>query len=315
MKIQNTTVQMIQTENTTKTNIIKSGQQNNNYVSSRDEGLIISFSKEGLKLGELFRKFYDEYNSVEAIEERQREQLEKEQAYNPLTDEFNLLVKRNFPKNTLHHTINEALEGKVKNASLYAAELASAIRGSVSMSDKSAEERAAYREMALKQAEYIAENYFDNERESTSFMNEINKYYENDVLREKGYVVIDNGDILPFKNYSSPISNKNEVSFYTLAKRYMDEDYFQQFINGEGTAKESTKFLMQLENNKEKYTEEIIEESELKEQQAIADIQTAKSVLEALEWVDGRNIKTLEGQPNYLNDLLKWNNNMLNLFI
>src|SRR5699024_5592911 len=112
-----------------------------------------------------FQKFYEEYNSAEAIEQRQ---LEKEQAYNPLTDEFNLLVKRNYSENTLHHTITEALEGKVKNASLYAAELASAIRSSISMSDKSVEERAAYREMALKQAEYIAENYFDNEEEARS---------------------------------------------------------------------------------------------------------------------------------------------------
>ena len=98
------------------------------------------------------------------------------------------------------------MEGKVVNASLYAAELASAIRSSVSMPDKSAEERAAYREIALKQAEYIAEKYLDNEQEATSFMNEINKYYKNDVLREKGYVVIDNSDLKPFKNYSSPLS-------------------------------------------------------------------------------------------------------------
>lgn len=45
---------------------------------------------------------------------------------------------------------------------------------SVILSDKSAEERAAYREIALKQAEYIAEKYLDNEQEATSFMNEIN---------------------------------------------------------------------------------------------------------------------------------------------
>ncbi|KKB34530.1 hypothetical protein PYH69_08540 [Mammaliicoccus lentus] len=95
------------------------------------------------------------------------------------------------------------------------------------MSDKSAEERAAYREIALKQAEYIAEKYLDNEQEATSFMNEINKYYENDVLREKRYVVIDNSDLKPFKNYSIPLSNDNDVSFYTLAKKYMDEDYFE----------------------------------------------------------------------------------------
>src|SRR5699024_11764841 len=82
------------------------------------------------------QQFDEEYNSAEANEQRRLEQLEKEQAYKPLTDEFNLLVKGNFPENTLHHSINEVLEGKVKNASLYAAELASAIRISISLSDK-----------------------------------------------------------------------------------------------------------------------------------------------------------------------------------
>lgn len=315
MKIQSTQLQVKQNGNITKTNFVNYNQQNNHGISSTGEDLKISFSQEGLILSKLFKQFYEEYHSVEAIEQRQREQLAEAEAYNRLEDEFSLTVKYNFPENTLHQTIKVALEGKVVNASLYASELASAIRSSVSMPDKSAEERAAYREMALKQAQYIAENYFDNEQEASSFINEINKYYENDVLREKGYIVIDNGNIKPFKTYSSPISNKNEVSFYTLAKRYMDKDYFERFINGEGTPEESAKFLMQLNNNREKYTEAILSESEREEQQAVAAINTAKSALEALEWEHGRNIRTIEGQPSYLYNVLKWNNQMLNLFI
>jgi len=263
-----------------------------------------------------FRQFYEEYNNAEAIEKRKLEQLEKEQSYNRLEDDFSLNgVKYVFPENTLHHTINEALEEKVVNASLYAAELASAMRSSVSMPDKSAEERAAYREIALKQAEYIAENYFDNKQEATSFMNEINKYYKNDVLREKGYVVIDNSDLKPFKNYSSPLSKGNDVSFYTLAKRYMDVDYFERFINGEGTAKESAKFLMQLENNKEKYRKEIIEEFELNEQQVEKLVTDTKSMLESFVWENGLVAETIEELPIYYDDIFKWNKNMLNLFL
>src|SRR5690625_8043472 len=87
----------------------------------------------------------------------------------------------------------------------------------------------------------------------------------NDVLREKGYVVIDNSDLEPFKKYSSPLSNGNDVSFYTLAKKYMDEDYFERFINGEGTAKESAKLLIQLENKKEKKRKENTKEYEYRE--------------------------------------------------
>lgn len=262
-----------------------------------------------------FQQFYDEYSSAEAIEKRQLEQLEKEQAYNRLEDEFSLKgVHYVFPENTLHHTIHKALEGKVVNASLYAAELASAIRSSVSMSDKSAEERAAYREMALKQSQYIAENYFRNEQEAASFMNEINMYYENDILRDKGYVVIDNSDLQPFKNYSSSIANDNG-SFYTLAKRYMDKDYFERFMNGEGTAAESAKFFMQLENNKEKYLEEIIEEFELIEHQVEELVTVTKSMFESFEWESGLVTGTKEELPDYLDEVLKWNKHMLNLFL
>lgn len=265
-------------------------------------------------LGEQFQKFYEEYNSAEAIEKRKVAQLEKEQAFNRLEDEFSIKgVQYHFPENTLQHTIKEALEGKVENASLYAAELGAAIRSSVSMSDKSSEERALSREMALKQAEYVAEYYFDNNEEAEAFMNEINQYYENDVLREKGYVVFDNSDLEPFKSYSSPITKEDDVSFYTIAKRYMDEGDLKHFISGEGSIEDSAEFLSQFHNNKEKYRNEIIKEFNLNQQQAKEQIRAAKSMLETFEW---RNVYVTgtEEQPSYLDEVLKWNKNMLNLF-
>lgn len=261
-----------------------------------------------------FRTFVEEYNSPEAVEQRKLEQLEKEQAYNPLTDEFNLLVKRGFPENTLHHTIHEAMEGKVKNASLYAAELAGSIRSSISMAHKSIEERAAYREMALKQAEYVAENFFDNEEERAAFMDEINRYYENDLLREKGYVVFDNSDLEPFKRYSSPRDN-GKVSYMTFAREYMDEDTFERWITNEATKEEIDKFFRQLVSNQEKWSREIIEEAELHTQRVEKAIANVQEMLESFVWVDGRVIATGEEQPDYLDELIQWNENMLNLFL
>src|SRR5690625_2264266 len=219
------------------------------------------------QLVQQFRKAIVEYNSPEAVEQRRLEQLEKEQSYNPLTDEFNLLVKRNFPENTLHHTIHKTIEGKVKNASLYAAELAKSIRSSISMPDKSAEERAAYREMALKQAKYVAENYFHNEEERAAFMDEVKRYYENDLLREKGYVVFDNSDLEPFKRYSSP-RDDGEVSYMTFAREYMDENTFERLVNNEATKEETDKFLKQLVSNQGKWRKEIIEAAKLNAQLA-----------------------------------------------
>ncbi|MEI3606270.1 hypothetical protein SPD48_11245 [Pseudogracilibacillus sp. SE30717A] len=325
----NSDYQKTQTDNLIKMKINKGSLKKNESIPLRTESVTISQKgwdiyndslkfkqvNEDDKLGDLFQKFYEEYNSIEAIERRQLEELEKENSYNRFEDDFNLEgIESLYPENTLHHTIKKALEGKVKNASVYAAELASAIRSSVSMPEKSAEEQAAYREMALKQAEYIAENYFEDEQEAKNFMDEINRYYENDILRAKGYVVIDNSDIEPFKRYSSPLSNNDDVSFYALTKKYMDKEYFERFINGEGTHKETSEFLLQLQANKEKYTKAILEESVLNEKQTETNIELAKSILESLEWENGRAAKINEEQPSYLDALLKWNNNMLNLF-
>src|SRR5690625_5608324 len=59
----------------------------------------------------------------------------------PYTTLFRSLVKREFPENTLYHTISQALEGKVVNEGVYAAELTNSLRSAVSNQDKSAKER------------------------------------------------------------------------------------------------------------------------------------------------------------------------------
>ena len=326
-------IQKIQINDTTTSSVNKQNLDNPKTLSNtrpvkRDQTII---SKESLakfhaslKFNETteddplikqFQQIYKEYNSAEAIEQRRLEQFEREQAYNRLTDEFILKgVKYHFPENTLHHTIAKALEGKVVNASLYAAELAGAIRSSISKPDRSVEERAAYREMARKQAEYIAENYFDSEEESKAFMNEINKYYENDLLREKGYIVIDNSEIKPFRNYSSPLTDGNEISFYTLVKRYMDESDVEQFINGESTIEKSTKFLTQLKNIRERYSEKIIEEFEINEQEIEKLIADVKLAFESFVWENGRVTGTIGEEPDYFAEVIKWNQDMLNMF-
>src|SRR5690625_1156431 len=261
-----------------------------------------------------FQKFLVDYNHPDAVEQRRLEQLEKEQAYNPLTDEFNLLVKRKFPENTLYHTISEALEGKVVNEWVYAAQLTNSLRSAVSNQDKSAKERAAYREMALKQAEYIAENYLDNEAERTAFMDEINRHYENDLLREKGYVVFDNSDLEPFKKYSSP-RDGGKVSYMTFAKKYMNVDTYERWMNNATTKEETNKFLRQLAANYEKWSKEIIETVGIEVKEAEKAITDVKEMFETFVWKDGRIITTGEEQPDYLDELIKWNENMLNLFL
>ncbi|MBO1003873.1 hypothetical protein [Pseudogracilibacillus auburnensis] len=277
---------------------------------------IAALADENDELLASFQSFYQEFMSAEAIEKRRLEQMENEQSFNQLESKFAVEgVHYVFPEGTLQHTITKALEGKVKNASLYASELASAIRGSISMPEKSVEERSAYREMALRQAEFIADNYFESEEEAKAFMDELLEYAENDLLREKGYIVIDHSDMKPFKAYSSPNAKHDEVSLSTIAKRYVDNDYVERMINGKGTPEETRQLLMQIQQHKKKYQNGILSEFVKNERDAINQINSGKEMVKNLEWVDGYVSNNAEtDQSDILTALIKWNENMLNLF-
>lgn len=297
--------------NTHESTIIISDESRRKYNQSVKLEFITK--SEDDRLIQQFRKALEEYNSPEAVEQRELAQLEKELAYNPLTDEFNLTVKGDFPENTLYHTVSEALKGKVANEYVYAVALTDSIRSAVSMKDKSVEERAAYREAALKQAEYVAENYFDNEEEKAVFLDDIYRHYENDLLREQGYVVFDNSDLEPFKEYSSPRDNGN-VSYMALARAYMDEDTFESWNNNKASKEETDKFIRELVNNQGKWSKEIIQASERKAEQAEKAIAEVQEMFVSFDWQDGLFRVTGEGQPDYLAELMKWNEDMLNLF-
>jgi hypothetical protein len=60
--------------------------------------------------------------------------------------------------------------------------------------NETVEERAINREKGLKLAEYIAENYIDESDERKEFLNGIKYFYDNAVLRDKGYTVIERPD-------------------------------------------------------------------------------------------------------------------------
>jgi len=62
-------------------------------------------------------------------------------------------------------------------------------------------------------------------------------------------------------------------------------------------------------------SKEIIDEFEINEQQVEEQITAVKSILESFVWENGLVTRTSEEQPNYLDKILKWNKNMLNLFL
>lgn len=261
--------------------------------------------QKGDKLGELFKNFFASFNKEEAIEQIKVNDKES----------MHIDITYHFPENTLHHTIQQALEGKVANASHYAAELANAIRSFISFPEKNIEERALIREVALKQATFIAETYFDDEQEAGNFLIEVTTHYENDLLREQGYVALDGSDVKPFKSYSSPLNSKNEVSFYHFIKNHLNEDELARFLAGDTTPQESRKLLQSFQQNKRKMSEEKIKESAFHEQIVEETIAIAKASVDALQWKNGQLMKPEGVRSRFLDDLIKWNNALLQMFI
>ena len=160
----------------------------------------------------------------EAVAQRKIESgdsLAEPVAITPADNSFQIEgVSHVFNDGTLEKFIAERLDGKAKNASLVASELGKMLRGTILNPDASIEERAVSRETALKHATYIAENYFDNPDDASAFMENIERFANNDVLREKGYVVIDNSGLPPLPSYQSFVKPDIGISLDAYAKHY-----------------------------------------------------------------------------------------------
>lgn len=109
----------------------------------------------------------------------------------PFYDEFQVKsVRYEYPAGTLQKYISEKLAGKAMNPSMVAGELAENINALIYHRHDAPEVRAVDRETAVRNAEYIAQTFFDDPSEATAFMGEINRFAENDIFREKGVLVI-----------------------------------------------------------------------------------------------------------------------------
>ena len=160
----------------------------------------------------------------EAVAQRKIESgasLAEPVAITPADNSFQIEgVSHVFNDGTLEKFITEQLDGKAKNASLVASELGKMLRGTILNPEASIEERAVSRETALKHAAYIAETYFDNPDDASAFMENIERFANNDVLREKGYVVIDNSGLPPLPSYQSFVKPDSGISLDAYAKHY-----------------------------------------------------------------------------------------------
>gem|GEM_PF-4300831 len=111
---------------------------------------------------------------------------------------------------SLDFIISDALEGKkVDNRTAAGIELGKMIMSAAYGNGETAEERAINRELGMKHAEYIAENYFKDPEEAKTFLDRVKLEYENDILREKGYEGVGLKS-QPWRSYSNPSDQNNK---------------------------------------------------------------------------------------------------------
>jgi len=129
------------------------------------------------------------------------------------------------------------LDGKARNPSMVVSELVSSLLATVTSPHLSVAERAILRETAFRSAQYIADNYFDNPNEAKTFMDMITKLRDDDILREKGWIVR-GGYSLPYKSYTSPFRDDGYITPQATAQflgappeYFWDQSKSIEFIN------------------------------------------------------------------------------------
>ena len=128
---------------------------------------------------------------------------------------------KSFSSGTLEHYLTQVFNLVSDNGADIADELGKMIKSAYHGNGASIEERAMNREAGLKMAEYFADNYLSDPEAKKTFLDEINRYAELDVLREKGYICWeeDGIDYEPYKSYSMPNAPEGFVRGSLIAKK------------------------------------------------------------------------------------------------
>ena len=193
-------------------------------VSISDAGRLASLQIREFDATTSFLKIDEDFFSHEARARSRAEFAESianRQEIDPFDNEFQIMgVKGEFLEASLEYFVSNALEGKARNASMVAGELGQMIRSAAYNNGATVEERAIKRETGLRHAEYIAQNYFEDPDEAKAFMDGVMRFYENDVMRDKGYIVLDGSNIAPFRHYSTPGAPSGYVNITAIARHF-----------------------------------------------------------------------------------------------
>ena len=220
------------TQNVTTTNtnhygnVVGNSNQSTEQTKTNDVAVTVELSQAGCSQAKLYLGNRTDSASDEAL----REQLKNEakvarqdggkygNAVDPFDNPFQLTsVTYSFREGSLEDTINKYLDGKAFNSSLVAGELGKMLQGTFHNAHATVEERAVNRETAIRNAESIANVYFDDENEAKAFMDVIRKAAEDDVWREKGYLVVNVPDIRALRPHENPIDTEDSRMYNLFA--------------------------------------------------------------------------------------------------
>jgi hypothetical protein len=204
-------------------------------ANGREPGVAIEISDAGRRLSLAFQEYgtnayglnletYALETSKDARERRHADFAAKEEAIASL-DPFDRLSLPNyaraaviFPDGSVEEHIADSLAGRVKDEFLIAGELGAMLRSAASKRGETVEQRAAVRETALRNAEALAGAVFESDAERNGFLSGIYKAAENDVMREKGYIVRPGAD--PYPRYTMPSASGGHVNIGAFAQLY-----------------------------------------------------------------------------------------------
>ena len=136
------------------------------------------------------------------------------------------------------------------------------IGGLIHNPNASVEDRAVDREVALKHAEYFAKNYFNDSNEAQAFLIGIQKFADNDIMREKGYTIIEGSGLEPFKNYAMPEAPDSYINGGAFLKKYDSSLSAKDLVSD---SDKMSAFLKSILKNGAEWKKEIISDFESKE--------------------------------------------------
>jgi len=244
----------------------------NAAVPESEPAVIVDISKEGRQyaIGQQITDFdYENVTRIETVSSLLEGKGSIEPRERPTvlpTIENRLLDVRGLV--SLDFVMSDALEGKkVDNRTAAGIELAQMVMASAYGNGETVEERAINRELGMKHAEYIAENYFNDTDEAKAFLDRVRLEYENDILREKGYDGVGSKSG-PWRSYSNPSDQNNlGISINAILEHFGAPDE----VRNDPDPSARMKYALTLNLRGDKWQEDIIKAWEISEQE-IMDI-------------------------------------------